>query len=96
MTIPPVADRIRDLPPYLFAEIDRIKTELRRKGVDVIDLSIGDPDLPTPEVIVERLAEAAHDASLHRYPPYQGSARFRKTVALWYEDRFGVKLDWTP
>ncbi|MFH1017595.1 MAG: LL-diaminopimelate aminotransferase [Pseudomonadota bacterium] len=93
MSIPPLADRIRDLPPYLFAEIDRIKRELRQKGVDVIDLSIGDPDLPTPPIIIAKLAAAAASPEFHRYPAYNGSLRFRKAVALWYEDRFGVRLD---
>ncbi|MFH1262376.1 MAG: LL-diaminopimelate aminotransferase [Pseudomonadota bacterium] len=87
------AERIRNLPPYLFAEIDRIKGELRREGVDLIDLSIGDPDLPTPARIIDRLAEAARTASNHRYPSYNGSERFREAVATWYRDRFGVVLD---
>ncbi len=87
------ADRIRKLPPYLFAEIDRIKQELRNGGMDIIDLSIGDPDLPTPKIIIEKLCEEAQKSANHRYPSYQGSARFRKAVSLWYEDRFGVSLD---
>ena len=93
MSSPPFAERIQTLPPYLFAEMDRIKKELREKGVDIIDLSIGDPDLPTPKLIVDRLAEEAQNPEHHRYPAYAGSDRFRRAVALWYEDRFGVSLD---
>ncbi len=93
MSIPPLADRIRNLPPYLFAQIDRIKWELRQKGTDIIDLSIGDPDQPTPPIIVQSLAQAAQSPQFHRYPSYGGSTAFRKAAALWYEDRFGVRLD---
>lgn len=87
------SERILTLPPYLFAEIDRIKGELRRKGVDIIDLSIGDPDLLTPGIIIERLIQEAKNPNHHRYPSYAGSERFRAAVAAWYEDRFGVTLD---
>lgn len=87
------AERIQNLPPYLFAEIDRIKGDLRKKGVDIIDLSIGDPDLPTPSIIVEALREHAKKAENHRYPSYMGSERFRRAISRWYEDRFGVSLD---
>jgi LL-diaminopimelate aminotransferase len=93
MSFPPVADRIKSLPPYLFAEIDRIKKGLRQKGTDIIDLSIGDPDLPTPQLVVNRLISAAADTSNHRYPSYAGSDRFRAAAASWYKDRFNVSLD---
>src|SRR5581483_5531693 len=62
--------RIRELPPYLFAKIDALKNEERKKGRDLIDLGIGDPDLPTPAHIVEALATAARDPGTHRYPSY--------------------------
>jgi LL-diaminopimelate aminotransferase len=87
------AKRIDQIPPYLFAEIDRKKEEMRRKGMDLIDLGIGDPDLPTPGLIVERLKKAAENPRHHRYPSYEGMLEFRTAVAQWYERRFHVKLD---
>lgn len=87
------ADRLRKLPPYLFKEIDRKKTELRAKGVDLIDLGIGDPDLPTPEHIIEAMKKAVEDSANHRYPSYSGMPEFRAAVAEWYKKRFGVDLD---
>jgi LL-diaminopimelate aminotransferase len=87
------AKRIEQIPPYLFAEIDRKKAEMRQKGMDLIDLGIGDPDLPTPRLIVERLKRAAEDPRNHRYPSYEGMMEFRTAVAQWYERRFHVKLD---
>jgi LL-diaminopimelate aminotransferase len=87
------ADRLRKLPPYLFKEIDRKKSEMKAKGVDIIDLGIGDPDLPTPAHIIEALQEAVSDFSTHRYPSYSGMLEFRGAVAEWYNNRFGVRLD---
>lgn len=87
------ASRIRNLAPYLFADIDRIKREVEAKGVDVISMGIGDPDLPTPGFIVESLKQAADNPKNYRYPDYQGLARFRAAVAGWYRRRFGVSLD---
>ena len=87
------AKRIDQIPPYLFAEIDRKKQELRRKGIDLIDLGIGDPDLPTPKPIIERLKAAVDNPKNHRYPSYEGMTEFRTAVAQWYDKRFGVKLD---
>jgi len=87
------ARRIKELPPYLFAEIDRRKRDALAKGVDLIDLGIGDPDIPTPAPIVERLKIAAGTAVNHRYPSSSGLLEFREAVASWYETRFGVKLD---
>jgi LL-diaminopimelate aminotransferase len=87
------AKRIEQIPPYLFAEIDRKKVEMRRKGMDLIDLGIGDPDLPTPGPIIERLKKAAGDPKNHRYPSYEGMIDFRTAVAQWYERRFGVHLN---
>jgi len=87
------ADRIKNLPPYLFAAIDKAKQEARARGVDVIDLSVGDPDLPTPAHIVEALREAAKDASNHQYPSYEGKLTFRNAVADWYKRTFNVDLD---
>ncbi len=87
------ADRIKNLPPYLFAAIDKAKQEARTRGVDVIDLSVGDPDLPTPEHIVKALNKAASDPSNHKYPSYEGKLAFRKAVADWYKRTFNVELD---
>ncbi len=87
------ADRLKQLPPYLFMEIDRLKVEVQSKGVDIIDLGVGDPDLPTPAHILRRLNQAALDPMNHRYPSYSGMNDFRKVVASWYQRRFGVTLD---
>jgi LL-diaminopimelate aminotransferase len=88
-----IAKRIETLPPYLFAELDRKLAAKRERGVDVISLGVGDPDLPTPPHIVEALQEAVDDPSTHRYPSYHGSLGFRSAVAAWYGRRFGVELD---
>jgi LL-diaminopimelate aminotransferase len=88
-----LADRIRELPPYLFARIDALKNEERKKGKDLIDLGIGDPDLPTPEHIVAALAEAARDPGTHRYPSYVGMQAFREAAAGFMQSRFGLRFD---
>jgi LL-diaminopimelate aminotransferase len=88
-----VADRLRGLPPYLFAELDRKVAVKRAEGVDVISLGIGDPDLPTPPHVVRALQEAAEDPSTHQYPSYYGLPKLRRSIAAWYERRFGVSLD---
>ncbi len=88
-----VAKRIAELPPYLFARIDELKAEQRAKGVDLIDLGIGDPDLPTPHHIVEAMQSAAADPAHHRYPSYVGMLDYRRAAAEFYRRRFGVKLD---
>ncbi len=87
------AERVRRLPPYLFAEIDRLKADLISRGVDVINLGVGDPDLPTPPHIIEKLAQTAKDPANHQYPSYSGMNDFRVSVAGWYRKRFGVDLD---
>ncbi len=88
-----IADRLKLLPPYLFKELDRLRDEVKAKGVDIIDFGVGDPDLPTPKHIIEALKKAVEDPSTHRYPSYSGMNDFRDSVARWYEKRFGVKLD---
>ena len=88
-----LANRIRELPPYLFARIDALKNEERKKGKDLIDLGIGDPDLPTHPHIVEALAEAARDPGTHRYPSYAGMEDFRKAAAEFMKSRFGLTFD---
>jgi LL-diaminopimelate aminotransferase len=88
-----VARRIQSLPPYLFAELDRRLAAKRAEGIDVISLGVGDPDLPTPDHIVEAMRDAIADPATHRYPSYYGSSDFRGAVAAWYSRRFGVELD---
>jgi LL-diaminopimelate aminotransferase len=87
------SERLRALPPYLFAELDRMKQEQVKKGVDIISLGIGDPDLPTPPHIIRALAETAADPANHQYPSYEGMLSFRKAAADWYRSRFAVALD---
>lgn len=84
------AKRLDRIPPYLFAEINRKQNELVTKGVDIINMGVGDPDKPTPAHIVQVMHEAIDDASNHNYPPYQGTQEFREAVAKWMEQRFGV------
>ncbi len=87
------AQRIETIPPYLFAEIDKKKEEAIKRGVDIINLGIGDPDQPTPNNIIEKLRESVKDPKTHDYPPYAGTVEFRQAVTLWYKNRFGVDLD---
>ncbi len=92
ITIEP-ADRVKDLPPYLFATIDRMKEKAVGKGVDLIDLSIGDPDRPTPPHIVERMRKAVKNPQHHQYPSYAGMLSFRQAAADWFKKRFNVSLN---
>ncbi|MCM8793815.1 MAG: aminotransferase class I/II-fold pyridoxal phosphate-dependent enzyme, partial [Candidatus Omnitrophica bacterium] len=85
--------RLKKLPPYLFAEIDRTKQRLRAEGLDLIDLGIGDPDQPTPQHIIDKLCEAVKDPTNHRYALDQGLWEFRKAISNWYKRRFNVDLD---
>ncbi|QWR76543.1 LL-diaminopimelate aminotransferase [Candidatus Magnetomonas plexicatena] len=87
-----MADRVKNLPPYLFERIDKLKREALKRGADLIDLSIGDPDIPTPEHIVKALQGAAQNPAHHRYPSYEGMLSFRKAVADWYSRRFQVNI----
>ena len=87
------AERLKQLPPYLFAELDRKKEEVQARGVDVIDLGVGDPDQPTPSHIIDKLAEAAREPRHHKYPSYSGLNSFREAVSRWYKHRAGVTLD---
>ena len=85
--------RLDRIPPYLFAELERKIAEKRAQGIDVISLGIGDPDTPTPGLVVDALANAARDGGTHRYPSNRGRPEFRDAVAGFYERRFGVRLD---
>jgi len=85
--------RIEKLPPYLFVEINRKIAEKKKKGEDVISFGIGDPDIPTPDHVIDRLCEAAHDPANHRYPDSEGLLELRQAIAGWYKKRFNVTLD---
>jgi LL-diaminopimelate aminotransferase len=87
------SERLKSLPPYLFKEIDRQKQEVRKQGIDIIDLGVGDPDMPTPPHIIEALHRAALDPVNHQYPSYSGMGDFKVTAARWYQRRFNVELD---
>jgi len=87
------AERLKQLPPYLFKEIDRKKAEVKARGVDIIDLGVGDPDLPTPEHIIGEMKRAVDDPLNHQYPSYSGMNDFKEAVARWYGERFSVDLD---
>ena len=87
------SSRLKKLPPYLFAEIDKIKKKAISEGRDIIDLGVGDPDRPTPMHIIEQLYEAAKDAKNHRYAMDMGLLKLRETIATWYKRRFDVELD---
>ncbi len=85
--------RLSQLPPYLFTQLDREKEKLKKEGWDLIDFGIGDPDLPTPLPIVNRLIQACQNSENHRYPSYEGLIAFREVVSKWYQKRFGITLD---
>ncbi len=85
--------RLDRIPPYLFAELERKIAAKRAEGVDVISLGIGDPDTPTPALVLEALFEGARDPATHQYPSNRGRPEFREAVAAFYERRFGVPLD---
>lgn len=88
-----LARRIENLPPYLFVEITRKIAEKKAKGEDVVSLAIGDPDIPTPSHIIERLCQAANDPANHRYPESEGLPELRQAIADWYKRRFNISLD---
>ncbi|WP_404451413.1 LL-diaminopimelate aminotransferase [Virgibacillus necropolis] len=88
-----VSDKINTLPPYLFSEFQKKKKELEKKGVDVIDLGIGAPDLPTPDFVIDRLTKEARNPLNHRYSTYSGTQEFKQAVADFYMTHYGVELD---
>ncbi len=87
------AQRIKRLPPYLFARIEQKIEEAKEKGIDIISLGIGDPDQPTPEHIIDALQEAAMIPANHQYPSSVGMMDFRKAVCQWYQRQYGVEID---
>jgi len=84
---------MQNLPPYLFARIEQKTAEAREKGIDIINLGIGDPDRPTPKHIIDRMATAIYDGANHQYPSSVGLLEFRAAVADWYNRRFQIQLD---
>lgn len=91
--MPKRAERIATVPPYLFAEIDKKKAAAIARGVDVISLGIGDPDMPTPQFVVDKMKEAVANPKWHQYPDYDGSLAYRTAVTSFYQKRFGVELN---
>ncbi len=87
------AKRIKELPPYLFARIEKKIAEKKEQGVDIISLGIGDPDRPTPKIIIDKLAETAQNPANHQYPSSAGMLSFRKAVTEYYKKRHNVQLD---
>jgi LL-diaminopimelate aminotransferase len=87
------SERVKEIPPYLFAEINKKIDQAKQSGVDVISLGIGDPDMPTPKQVIDRLKLAANDPKNHQYPDYAGLPEFREAVAGWYKRRHNVALD---
>ena len=88
-----LAKRVQQLPPYLFVGISRIIAAKRAQGIDVVDFGIGDPDIPTPEPVLDALKTASDTPANHRYPESEGLPEFRQAVAEWYRRRFGIELD---
>jgi LL-diaminopimelate aminotransferase len=87
------SSRLERIPPYLFAQLERKIADKKAQGIDVISLGIGDPDTPTPQLVVDALGDAATDPGTHQYPSNRGRQEFREAVAGFYERRFGVTLD---
>ena len=87
------SDRLKKLPPYLFAELDRLKKKEIARGKDIIDLGVGDPDQSTPAYIIEELKKTVDDPAASNYSMSRGMDRLRSSIAVWYEKRFSVKLD---
>ena len=85
--------RVNKLPPYVFDEIQTLKAAARKRGEDIIDFGMGNPDQPTPEEIVEKLRDSALKGSTHRYSQSKGIPRLRKSICDWYDRKYGVILD---
>lgn len=87
------AERVHRLPPYVFARLDELKAAARERGLDLIDLGMGNPDGPTPQPVVEAAGQAIQEVAHHGYPPFEGTASFRQAITAWYFRRYGVSLD---
>ena len=89
-----LANRVEELPPYLFVEISRKIAAKKKAGADVISFGIGDPDIPTPKHILEQISITTNDPKNHRYPETEGLPELRKSIATWYKKRFDVTLNY--
>src|SRR5215217_4312178 len=87
------SSRLEKIPPYLFAQLEQKISEKKAQGIDVISLGIGDPDTPTPDLVIDALADAAREPGTHQYPSNRGRQELREAVASFYQRRFGVDLD---
>jgi LL-diaminopimelate aminotransferase len=87
------ADRLKSLPPYVFARLDELKARAREQGLDLIDLGMGNPDGSAPQPVIEAAIAALHNPINHGYPPFEGTANFRRAITDWYFRRYQVKLD---
>ncbi|BAY43638.1 aminotransferase class I and II [Scytonema sp. HK-05] len=87
------AERIQKLPPYVFARLDELKAKAREQGLDLIDLGMGNPDGATPQPVIEAAIKALQNPANHGYPPFEGTASFRRAITNWYRRRYGVDLD---
>ena len=87
------ADRLKALPPYVFARLDELKANAREQGLDLIDLGMGNPDGPTPQPVVDAAIAAIQNSANHGYPPFEGTASFRRAITDWYKRRYDVELD---
>jgi LL-diaminopimelate aminotransferase len=87
------ADRLQSLPQYVFARLDKLKTNAHSQGVDPIDLGMGNPDGSPPATVITAAKAALEEATNHGYPPFEGTANFRGAIASWYHRRYGVTLD---
>ena len=88
-----LAERLGYVPTYIFSKLDKEKQELVQKNIDVIDLSLGSPDLPSPSVVIDECISALKDPANYRYPPFWGHKKFRESAAEWMKKRFSVTLD---
>lgn len=88
-----LADRLSYVPSYVFAKLDKEKQELQNKGIDVIDVSLGSPDLPSPKIVVDECIKAAQDPKNYRYPPFWGQKEFKQAASAWMNKRFSVQID---
>lgn len=88
-----LADRLSYVPSYIFAKLDAEKQELQSKGIDVVDLSLGSPDLPSPTVVIEECIKSVKDPANYRYPPFWGQKKFKEAASSWLQKRFSIELD---
>jgi len=88
-----ISERMKKIPPYLFVEIDKKKKQLIKEGYDLIDFGVGDPDVPTPTNIVNAMSEYVKRPEFHRYPLGSGNIEFKRTIAKYYEENYGVQLE---